>query len=397
MKLRYGSGFALAILITFTAACGDGGDDPARGEDAGETVGSAAPTDESDAITPGTVALFDMESLTAEGLDLGRAIILAQWIDDGETILAFDPGSQAYVALTLDGTLIAEVARLKVASSGGGAPPVLVSVVHDGRTAAVMDYEAATFELFDVTSGSREVLFDDAVVAAWFSPGGSLMAGRRTPLGADGVLDQDSALVGVFAKSGSCADARAFACLEWGWTQEPGAVRYPAGRAPWSPDGRHLLLASQQRCPEDKPGEPPAPCSPDPTYEVYSWPERDLVLSIPPSSGGSVRWAGSSALFVDGSFDETIGASRYLLTLDGEKRALPEVLHTCCVSFSPDGRHAITSVIPGEDCSLIDVESGASLAVVPAGAGDTNDTGICQHVSWTSDGRWAIATGVNTP
>jgi hypothetical protein len=37
------------------------------------------------------------------------------------------------------------------------------------------------------------------------------------------------------------------------------------------------------------------------------------------------------------------------------------------------------------------------VAGVPRGAADTNDTGICQSVSFTSDGSFAIATGVNTP
>jgi hypothetical protein len=130
---------------------------------------------------------------------------------------------------------------------------------------------------------------------------------------------------------------------------------------------------------------------------VYSWPAHELVLEVPLTSGGSVRWAGADALFVDGSFDDAVGSARYLLTLDGEKRALPDVLQTCCVSFSPDGRHAVASAVPGEDCSLIEVESGDTIASVPAGRGDTNDTGICQHVSWSPGGRWAIATGVSAP
>jgi hypothetical protein len=54
-------------------------------------------------------------------------------------------------------------------------------------------------------------------------------------------------------------------------------------------------------------------------------------------------------------------------------------------------------VIPGEDCSLIEVSSGRTVASVPAGDGDTNDTGICQFVSWTEDGSQAIATGVGVP
>jgi hypothetical protein len=111
---------------------------------------------------------------------------------------------------------------------------------------------------------------------------------------------------------------------------------------------------------------------------------------------GEVRWAGNGKLFVRAR-DPELGVFGYLLALDGKKSPLPEGLTGCCASFLADRGYAIDSVTPGEDCSLIDLGSGATIAGVPRSAADTNDTGICQHVSWTADGRWAVGTGVNTP
>ncbi|MEX0750014.1 MAG: hypothetical protein WD359_04320 [Dehalococcoidia bacterium] len=383
---------AIAALLTFLAACG--GDDGERDVDMPDTpAGESTPA--VDTVPPGTVALFDMDALTAEGLDLGRAIIRAEWVDDGETIVAFDANTQTWVALGIDGALVREIAP-QVTSSGEGSPVTVLGAVGDGRRVAMADLRTGSFELIDVASGDSEVLFSGARAFGYFSSRGEYLAGGTTPVDSTGMLDREASVFGVFAADGDCGDATSYACIEWEWPSEENIARFPANN-PWSADGAHLLLARQAICPPDEPGAPPEPCSPDPTFEVYSWPQRELVLAVPSSSGNGARWAGTGALFIDGSFDESIGAARYLMTLDGEKRALPEILHGFSVSFSPDGRHAIASAIPGEDCSLIEVATGDVLASVAAGAGDTNDTGICQHVSWSPDGRWAIASGVNTP
>jgi hypothetical protein len=131
-----------------------------------------------------------------------------------------------------------------------------------------------------------------------------------------------------------------------------------------------------------------APCVSEVTFEVYAWPSRELVWSKQGGENEEVEWSGNGQLRINRGT---------LVRLDGSETILPPGLSGCCVSFSPDGEFAVASHIPGEDCSLIDVETGEVIASVAGGEGDTNDTGICQFVSWTSDGREAIASGVNIP
>ena len=374
------------ILIALAVACRDTnspGVDPVQTA----SVATVSATQLTDEIPPGTIALFDTELLTATKLDLGRSLIFADWVDDGETILALDVNSFRFVAIHMDGTVVREIAKRD--------GRMYASAVRDDRRVAITDLEHWTFELVDVFSGLRERLHENAMVAGFFSPDGRYMAGGATPIDAAQELDADASVRGVFAQRGACGDTRPYACIEWEWVGEPGTVLGPV-REPWSPDGKHLLLQRTGACPRTNPGTPTAPCRHEPAFEVYSWPGRELVLSLPASQFGEAQWAGPSALRVNGLRDPNLGPT-YLVTLDGRHHHLPEVLRNCCVSFSPDGRYAVDSVTPGEDCSLIDVESGETLASVPRGPGDNNDTGICQYVSWTQDGRWAIATGVNAP
>jgi hypothetical protein len=202
----------------------------------------------------------------------------------------------------------------------------------------------------------------------------------------------------VFARGGSCG---ASYCLAWpfpagdGFGRAPGGV--PRGES-WSPDGTKLVVEAAAACPPTSlTPEAQAPCAPDRTAEVYSWPAHGLLLSVPLGDDGEAWWAGNDALYVRGRPNTQLNASEYLVAMDGTRSALPPSLHGCCISFSPDGKYAVASAVPGEDCSLFDVASGAVIAGVPKGAGDTNDTGICEFVRWTPDGRYAIATGVSTP
>jgi WD40 repeat protein len=142
--------------------------------------------------------------------------------------------------------------------------------------------------------------------------------------------------------------------------------------------------------------EPSAPCQPDRTFEVYSWPDQKRVLTLEGGTDGEARWAGNDALYIRGTPDPN-GGTDDIVSLDGTSSRLPASIHRCCLSFSPDGRYVVMSAVAGEDCSLIDTATGKAVAGMPKGPGDTNDTGICQDVSWSPDGRYAIASGVSTP
>jgi hypothetical protein len=287
--------------------------------------------------------------------------------------------------MELDGTMVREIVDLRATT--GYEPQSLIHVVsaRDGRNVAVINMEAFSIQLTDVFSGRSTLIVDDALVGGSFSPGGDWLAGVVTQV-ANGSVDPSTSVSGVFARDGSCSD-RAFACVEWAFPQEPDRLRRFASTNAWSPDGKHLLLQVHTPCPDDT-GMPPTPCTPDAGFEVYEWPSRRLVLGVPADRFGEAQWAGNARLRVNRGT---------LLALDGTRSELPQGLGGCCVSFSPDGRYAVDSVSPGEDCSLVEVETGRTLASVAAGDGDTNDTGICQFVSWTSDGRYAIATGVSPP
>lgn len=349
-------------------------------------------------IPPGTIALFDIEAGAARKLDLGRSLIRADWIDDGKTLLALDVNTRAYVAISVDGMLVRVVAKLPPATAAPGEeslPSIQLVPVRDGRRVAVFDWKSLAVDLIDVFSGASERIAENTFGA--FSPDGEYLAGAIAGTDASGSVDPSTSVSGVFSDRGTCGDARPFACIEWQFPQDERV----SSREPWSPDGRHLLLARRAKCPDQAPvpGASPGPCTTDTryTHEVYNWPERSLVLTLPPVELGEVRWAGNGELFVRGARDPDLGVSAYLVSLDGKRSPLPDGLTGCCASFFADRGYAIDSVTPGEDCSLIDLASGSAIAGVPRGAADTNDTGICQYVSWTPDGRWALATGVSTP
>lgn len=373
-------------------ACRDTSDKPTL-----PTTGAAMQTRATAPVRPGTIAVFDIPSRAAKKLDLGRALIQADWIDDGETLLAIDADESKYVAVRIDGTLVRELASITKTASEEPLPLVYAFPVHDGRTVAISDRQAGTLDLVDVFDGSTVRMKSDHIAAGEFSFDGELYAGVSRPLITNGEPDRSSVETGVWSRNGGCGDNDPYACVEWELPQEEGFGRSFAPGQTWSADGKRLLVQIQRLCPPSTPGSRGAPCVPEPTYEVYSWPEHQLLFSLHPGASGSARWAGSTKLFVDGMRDAALNASRYLVALDGTKTALPRDLQGCCGSFSFDAALAVDSAIPGEDCSLSEVSSGTTLASVPKGPGDTNDTGICGYVRWTPDGSKAIATGVNTP
>ena len=403
--------FALvAALVLFAAGCsgGQSGDrtrTPAVGATVGvQAVGSASPSvDAGPTATPGsyprgTVALFDVQQRTATKLDLGRALIRADWVDDGKTLVALDANSAHWVALRVDGTVVRDLGP-EPQPSGESTSMFLVSAVHDGRRVALVAFSTTpSGELVDVFTGARDELPPGTALAS-FRPGGEAFAGAVWPVDADGHgAPSSKPTTGVFARGGSCGAAY---CLAWqfptgdGFGRAPGGV--PRGES-WSPDGSKLLVEAAAAClPASPTPEAMVPCQPDRTAEVYSWPAHKLLLSVPEGDSGEAWWAGNNALYVRGRPNTQVNASEYLVAIDGTRTALPASLHGCCLSFSPDGKYSIASAVPGEDCSLFDVASGAVIAGVQKGAGDTNDTGICEFVRWTPDGRYAIATGVSTP
>jgi len=384
---------SIAIVCCGLAACKN---DAAKSGDATEPPSSDSATPETQGVTPsatrfppGTVALFDIERGTGENIDLGTAALRAAWIEDGETVLILDAYTGKYLVMNLDGSVVGEVADSRYTT--GYEPHAVIDVrpVRDQQWVAVADFESRRMTLVSSREWREEIVRDDAFVQGQFSPGGQWLAGSVSGIGPDGLIDEASTLVGIFAREGTCGDSRPYACLEWTLPQDtPGEQRFFAYGDAWAPDGNHILVQRRPICPEQTPGTPPIPCTPETTFEVYAWPSRDLVFSKEAGQFGEIEWAGAGQLRVD---------RESILSLDGTLSALPEGLRGCCVSFSPDGRYAVDSVIPGEDCSLIEVATGAVIASVPAGDGDTNDTGICQFVSWTADGSMAIATGVNTP
>jgi hypothetical protein len=110
---------AIVLTIAATASITLGCGDPSTTKDAAPsdlpTTSESAPAPVASVVThpvasttqvpAGTVALFDVRNRTAKKLDLGRSIISADWIDDGETFLALDVNMESYVALRTDGSL----------------------------------------------------------------------------------------------------------------------------------------------------------------------------------------------------------------------------------------------------------------------------------------------------
>lgn len=400
----------VAALVLIAAAC-TGGASGRRATVGVQPIGSAAQSNAGTAtsttgatestpasIPPGTVALFDLQQRTATKLDHGRALIRADWVDDGKTLVALDANSMHWIAVRVDGTLVRDLGPQPQAT-GDSTAGFTVSSMHDGRRVALVEFSTTpSGELADVFTGAREQLPPGTVLAG-FQPGGHAFVGAVRAVDADGHADASSKpATGVFARGGSCGDTF---CLAWpfpigdGFGRAPGGI--PRGES-WSPDGSKLLVEAAAACPPpSRTPEANTPCQPDRTEEVYSWPDHRLLLSVPVGNSGEAWWAGNDALYVRGRPNTQLNASEYIVVMDGTRTALPASLHGCCISFSPDGKYAIASAVPGEDCSLFYVASGAVIAGVPKGTGDTNDTGICEFVRWTSDGRYAIATGVSTP
>jgi len=404
-----GAMLCVTAAVLLFAACGDSHGPAADGptvdgpaaeasvppSEVGSTPRARGVTPPATRFVPGTVALFDIRKGTAQSLDMHTAVVRAMWIDAGETVLAFDAYSAKYVAMKLDGTLVQEIADERVTTGYEPMPLIYPVSVNDGHSVTVNDWEAMSLTLMDIRDGSRMTLRDHAMTGGEFSPGGAWLAGAAMPIGSDGHADPARWQGGVFARKGRCHDDTPYACLEWELPQptESGPSFFFVSQQTWSPDGKHLLMERRSNCPDPTPGSRDStPCTPEATFEVYAWPSHKLVLTIP---SGEARWSGSGRIQVRGGGDPAFSSrSGFFVDLDGSKSPAPEVFAGCCGSYSPDGRYAILSLVPGEDCSLVEVSSGSTVASVSAGPGDTNDTGICQVVSWTRDGSMAIASGV---
>lgn len=168
----------------------------------------------------------------------------------------------------------------------------------------------------------------------------------------------------------------------------------------WSPDSANLLVERDAPCPPPNPD--PANCHGTPTFEVYGTEITGKVFWS--GSAGmlqSVSWAGPGHLFItyyaDAAKDPQFPDARSLIVdLGTQKRAAPGIFQgACCVSFSPDGRHAVVGhggpAAHDARCSLVDATTGSELAGFDAPPG--GGAGLfCGSVSWTPDGSQALVS-----
>lgn len=348
---------------------------------------------------PGVI-VFDIGRREARRLALPEAVLLANWLEPGETFLARaadDPDriitppetNVAYRVYDTDGRIVITV------------PPEITRAVQpapDGDT-VLIERTDNQYIISDVATGingggfpigfAKHLSFsNDGTKVAYVTVGGSDQEGVNH--------DWRSVIQGTWNElTGYSGGGLAIQSQR----EADGLMELP--RDPWSPDNKHLLVVRYDDCGLGS----PVNCYGTPRYEVYGDQlTGEVIWNRYTGRLESVRWAGPGRLFVrffpQAARDPDLPDARSLLVdLGLRKEAAPGLLQdSCCVSFSPDGRYAVL-VTQRDDggaarCSLIDAATGLELAGFDPRP-DVDSLGyFCAHISWSPDSTMALASAV---
>ncbi len=334
-----------------------------------------------------SVLEFDVDAGTVARLDFGRDLAFVQWVEDREVVVGYDGELHAYVALHTNGALI----RTVFEQPDDGTLDAWLAPQRDGRRVMVYWEGRDAFSSLDVITGEWEnfTQVNGVSTGPQFSPDGSKMAynNRQESTSA-------ATTIPAFGYSLIEREGLVFAQIPFGEDVDLGLL--PDA---WSPDSRYVLAAESELA---------GFCGVDcrefgrRTYRVYDlsltnsfiW-ERTLDRLT------GLQWAGPERLYAYQPEITTEGGEVRTATAEfidvrtGEVSAVVPTLGCCVLSFSPDGRYAITRSGDGpaseHRCALVEVRSGDEIAALPATPAD-DGTGFCSAVSWTADGSAALVS-----
>lgn len=340
---------------------------------------------------PASVLLFDVRKGTATRLPVRRNLMLARWLKEGETFVAYDIGARAWKAFDLDGNDLRTLVKLPEETA-----PYITTHLYpspDGKIALVLhglppeDGEPARalgITIFDLVSGTEKAFrgLPGVNANAVFSPDGQRLA----------YTNKNSERTSMILAKPDGTDSTALRSVT-------GAYDYVAA-VQWSPDGLTLLIKAHYF------GRVGASYELVDLFGATVW--RTDVDRLT-----SVHWAGPGQLFVaQPEVAAENGGTRepkaWFVNVPSatEEPAVVDLAQTCCADFSPDGRYAlfranvegavprgyVGGIRPGSArCSLVDIDTGTELIGVLSQEEDI-DTGFCAIMDWTSDSRLALVS-----
>lgn len=321
--------------------------------------------------------LFDIAAGSAVRLPVSERLMLAQWLEDGSTFVAYATDEQTWRTYDVEGNVLGTFLP-----SNGTRITAHVRPAFEG-TALFVQYalqEDTSMSLIDVAS-HLERPFESLPGTnsdATFSPNGLHVA----------YTNKNGNLTSVVVANADGSNAATI--REVG---KPDEYIFPLA---WSPDGAGLLVQL---------GVLGASCgSGCRAFASQSFEVLDLSGEVGWTFDSNrltyVQWAGTDRVFVRQPFvtvgEETLGLSaRYFDTLGGGVTAAPlDLAETCCASLSPDGKRAVIrkhSAESNPQCMLVAAASGEPLASISRFLGP-EDAAFCASVSWTSDSTRALVS-----
>jgi len=328
-----------------------------------------------------SLIMFDLRRHVARRPPARDSLALAQWSEPGATLIGRTGGNRSFGPwhlVNVDGDAIREVAPTTAS----------VDASPDGQHAVVV--EAGAARMVDVTSAATSTLREGNVRNARFS-----LDGQRLAYEFVNGRDQENTV----------SDFQNVMVAEAGDFTSPNSIQFQRAADgylmltpdPWSPDGKYLLLQRELPCANGS-----ASCRRAVAFEVYGTVlSGDRVWHDYEGRLVSAQWAGPGRLYVtfadDAQLDPAFPATHALLVELGiGKHTVPDVIErSCCVSWSPDGQHAVAQVGEGvasqQRCVLFDATNWDELASFDAAPADDN-TVFCGVADWTPDGTEVIVS-----
>ena len=321
--------------------------------------------------------LFDTATESAARLPVDERIMLAQWLEDGTTFVAYATDEQVWRTYDIEGNVLGTflssdgpgITAHVHPTSDGTALLVQYSLLDDKRM-AIIDVATLLERPFESLQG---VNFN-----VTFSPDGSHLA----------YTNKNGDLTSAVVANPDGSNAATIRVVS-----EPDEYIFPVA---WSPDGAGLLVQLGLLGTSCGLG-----CQAFATqsFEVLDL-SGEVVWKFDANRLTDVQWAGTDRLFV-GQRSVTVRgealdlSARYFDTLGGGVTAAPlDLAETCCASLSPDGQRAVIRKDTGDSnpqCMLVEAASGQPLASISRFS-DPEDAALCASVSWTSDSTKALVS-----
>ncbi|MBF6599041.1 MAG: hypothetical protein IVW36_00855 [Dehalococcoidia bacterium] len=355
----------------------------------GDANGGAWTINDSHASTAPGILVFDLTAHAATRVPVSAPAAYAEWAGGDRFIARTDQGNAfgPWMLLSADGATLRQLA----------ASDALVDAAPNGDWAVIV--ESGHAHIVSLTSDKANALDIGIVSDARVSPDGAHIAFRLT-----GGSDKENTVHDyVNVMTSQCRGVDDNGCgsaMSIQFQRESSGFLNMMGAETWSPDGKYLLLSRQAGCETT----PTPDCHRQLAFEVYGtdlsnnviWHDYEGRLT-------GAEWAGPGTLMVTfanaAQGDPSYPSSTDLLvTLGVGKHSVPDIIeHSCCVSFSPDGRYVIAYVgaDAGERCALFDTQVAAGtpwkeLAALPPHASDSD--GFCSYVDWAPDSSRAIVS-----